>query len=200
MFTGIVETIGEVMAINAQEKNLIITISSPISRELKVDQSISHNGVCLTVIQCDEKTHQVLAVSETLTKTNLGSLQPGSFINLERCMKADGRFDGHIVQGHVDTKVNVKSIENCEGSWKFTFAFSDKPQFPLVEKGSVCINGVSLTCFDITESSFSVAIIPFTYEHTTFKYLDVNDSVNIEFDILGKYMTALFQRQFASTN
>lgn len=186
MFTGIVESVGQILEITSEGTNRHFKIASEISRELRVDQSVSHEGVCLTVTKCDSASHWVTAIDETLTKSNLKNWAVGRKVNLERCMKADGRFDGHIVQGHVDGIATVKNVESRDGSWLFTFSVPSTQL--IVEKGSVCLNGTSLTCFDVTDQSFSVAIIPFTFEHTTFGQLVVGDLVNIEFDILGKYI------------
>ncbi len=189
MFTGIIESIGIVQASFTEGTNKTFLIQSPISNQLKIDQSLAHSGVCLTVTTVSSDSHQVTAVSETLSKTNLNQWQVGTCINLERCMKADGRFDGHIVQGHVDDTARCTAIQNMSGSWKFDFTLNHVEQSTLlVEKGSVCINGVSLTCYDVGESNFSVAIIPYTMEHTTFKNLKEGDTVNLEFDIIGKYV------------
>lgn len=193
MFTGIVECTGSIDEIKSEESNVRFKISSPISEELKVDQSIAHEGVCLTVTEVGEGSHWVTAIDETLKKSNLGQWSAGKSVNLERCMPANGRFDGHIVQGHVDTVATVVSIEDQQGSWKFEFELDVTDL--MVEKGSVCINGTSLTCFDVEDRSFCVAIIPYTFEHTTFKQLKVRDLVNIEFDILGKYI-----RKMVATN
>lgn len=186
MFTGIIESVGNVKDIEKEGSNLHFCISSSISHELKVDQSIAHNGVCLTVTKVGEDCHWVTAIDETLQKSNLGELTEGSSLNLERCMKADGRFDGHIVQGHVDTTAQVKQIIDENGSWLFTFSLRENGL--IVEKGSVCVNGTSLTCFDVGDLDFSVAVIPYTFENTNFYWLKVGDFVNIEFDILGKYI------------
>lgn len=193
MFTGIIETLGKVISLKRDGENLIIVVASAISSALKVDQSVSHNGACLTVIAVDTKagTHTVTAISETLAKTNLGSLKPGSSINLERSVKIGDRLDGHIVQGHVDTTATCKKIENQNGSHIFTFEYSVNEKQVTVEKGSVCINGVSLTVVDSGENKFSVAIIPYTLTHTTFNTLQQGDVVNIEFDILGKYVAKI---------
>lgn len=172
--------------------NLHFCIESPISNELKVDQSVAHNGVCLTVTKVADGNHWVTAVDETLKKSNLGKLDVNKGVNLERCMKVDGRFDGHIVQGHVDTVAEVKKIEDQEGSWLFDFALKDKGL--VVEKGSVCINGTSLTCFNVNDLNFSVAIIPYTFENTNFHQLAQGDFVNIEFDIIGKYIHQIINR------
>ena len=190
MFTGIIENIGKVVKMQKEGSNLNFTISSPISSELKIDQSVSHNGVCLTVVKADQDEHVVTAIDETLKKSNLGHLTVGSWINLERCMKADGRFDGHIVQGHVDQVAICTDIRQNEGSWVFDFQFEQKSNV-VVEKGSICVNGISLTCFDCKEGSFSVAIIPYTFENTTMQYLEPGGEVNLEFDIVGKYVQKL---------
>lgn len=192
MFTGIVETIGEVVTIEQEGTNHHIAIKSSIGGELKVDQSVSHNGVCLTVARLEgNDVHWVTAVRETLSKSNLGSLRPGDPLNLERGMRADGRFDGHIVQGHVDQVGHVTGIEDQGGSWQFDFQYDPGEKNITVEKGSICVNGVSLTCFNSRDGAFSVAIIPYTYEHTTFGMLKTGDAVNLEFDILGKYVRRL---------
>jgi riboflavin synthase len=193
MFTGIIEDLGTVVSKEEQGTNITFRIESALSPELKVDQSVSHNGVCLTVVEAEGNFHAVTAVHETLEKSNLDSLVEGSKVNLERAMLNNGRFDGHIVQGHVDGVATVKTITQADGSWLFTFAMELLDPSLIVEKGSVCINGVSLTCFDIQSKSFSIAIIPYTFEHTTFGNLHVNDPVNIEYDILGKYV----QRQLS---
>lgn len=188
MFTGIIEAPGKVVSLEKNNNNLHITIESPISGELKVDQSVAHNGVCLTVTECDSNNHKVIAVDETLKKSNLGILSIGSIINLERAMLANGRFDGHIVQGHVDQTAQCTRAENHQGSWKFWFEFNPSEKKLLVEKGSICINGVSLTVVDVPENEFSVVIIPYTYENTSFGMLKAGDTVNLEFDIIGKYV------------
>ncbi|MFZ9982948.1 MAG: riboflavin synthase [Cyclobacteriaceae bacterium] len=191
MFTGIIETTGRVAQIKKDGTNLVFTIESGISKELKIDQSVSHNGVCLTVTACDDRTHEVTAVNETLLKTNLGTVFPGDSVNLERCMVAGGRFDGHIVQGHVDTTGKVTAITDLNGSWQVDFEFDPACGELLVEKGSVCVNGVSLTCFNCSDGKFSVVIIPYTWSHTTFSKLQSGAQVNLEFDILGKYVRRL---------
>jgi riboflavin synthase len=168
---------------------------SEVSNEFHVDQSVSHNGVCLTVTRVDGDRHFVTAVEETLKKSNLGEISTGDKINIERCMIANGRFDGHIVQGHVDTTAKVTQISDSEGSWYFDFELSEPHHGYLVEKGSICINGVSLTCFDVTETKFRVAIIPYTYEHTNFNSFKTGQRVNIEFDIIGKYVKSLLANQ-----
>lgn len=175
--------------------NINFRLKSSIAPELKVDQSVSHNGVCLTVTGIDGDTYDVTAVDETLKKTNLGTLQAGSKVNLERCMPAGGRFDGHIVQGHVDQTGICTGIEDRGGSWLFSFSYDMTDQHHLtVEKGSICVNGVSLTVIDSEEGAFRVAIIPYTFEHTNFHLLAIGEKVNLEFDILGKYIQKLLLR------
>lgn len=191
MFTGIIEAFGKVKSIRQEGSNKHFTIESPISSQLKIDQSVSHDGVCLTVVKVDSDSHTVTAIDETLQKSNLGKLKQGSTINLERCMIANGRFDGHIVQGHVDQTGTVKSVKEANGSWLIDFEYDASLGNVTVEKGSVCVNGVSLTCFNSTVNSFTVAIIPYTYEHTNFGTLRSGDTVNLEFDIVGKYVKRL---------
>ncbi len=195
MFTGIIETLGTVSAVRTEDSNVHFTITSPISGELKIDQSVAHNGVCLTVIACDNLSHTVTAIAETLNRTNLSGLQQGDRVNLERCVPAHGRLDGHIVQGHVDTVGECIGVENQYGSWKYYFRHPKATEFVTVPKGSICVNGVSLTVVDSTEDTFSVAIIPYTYEHTTFQNIQIGSSVNLEFDIVGKYIATLYHRQ-----
>jgi riboflavin synthase len=194
MFTGIIETVGEVVSIKQEGTNRHFKIASKISNELKVDQSISHDGVCLTVVWVGDGFHWVVAIQETLEKSNLGALQEGDKVNLERCMVANGRFDGHIVQGHVDQVGKVKSIQDQNGSWLFTFTYVAALGNITVEKGSISVNGVSLTCFNSKDGEFSVAIIPFTFENTGFQNLRVGDTVNLEFDVIGKYVKKLLGR------
>ena len=191
MFTGIIETLGEVVSAEPEGTNRHFIIKSAISGELKVDQSVSHNGVCLTVTRTEAGSHEVTAVAETLEKSNLGGLRAGDRVNLERCMLNNGRFDGHIVQGHVDQTAVVKSINEVGGSWLFDFEYDAGPGNITVEKGSIAVNGVSLTCFNSQASSFTVAIIPYTFHHTNFHQLRVGDAVNLEFDIIGKYVRRL---------
>lgn len=193
MFTGIVESVGLLTGIEQDKNNVHFTIASSISAELKVDQSVSHNGVCLTVIDCDDVNHTVTAINETLNKTNLSEWQIGNLINLERCMPANGRFDGHIVQGHVDQTAECTSVVEEGGSWRYSFTFDPSLGNLTVEKGSICINGVSLTVVDSGKDHFSVAIIPYTYENTQFQLLRQGDKVNLEFDIVGKYIRRLMQ-------
>jgi len=188
MFTGIIESLGIVENISLSGTNKEFTISSSISNELKIDQSLAHNGVCLTVTAIENGRHQVTAIDETLQRSNLGHLKVGQSINLERAMSGLSRFDGHLVQGHVDTVGSVTEVIDKDGSWIFTFNFPEENEYLLVDKGSVCINGVSLTVNNPTQNTFQVAIIPYTFEHTTFNHLNPGDSVNLEFDILGKYI------------
>lgn len=188
MFTGIIETMGIVEEIKLNGSNKEFIISSAISNELKVDQSLAHNGVCLTVTAIENGKHCVTAIDETLLRSNLEALKIGDSINLERAMSGLSRFDGHLVQGHVDTVGVVRSILDKDGSWIFTFNFPEENKHLLVDKGSVCINGVSLTVINPTSNTFQVAIIPYTFENTSFKMLKEGDSVNLEFDILGKYI------------
>ena len=193
MFTGIIETLGKVAAIESNKDNLDLWVSSPISSELKIDQSVSHNGICLTVVELREGMHRVTAIDETLRKTNLGQIQVGDVVNLERCMPANGRFDGHIVQGHVDQTGECISIKDENGSWLFEFKYKPNPQNIIVEKGSICINGTSLTAFDATDDRFKVAIIPYTFDNTNIQSIKVGTLVNLEFDIIGKYVARLMK-------
>ncbi len=189
MFTGIIEDLGTVQAISKNGTNIDFTIESKVSSELKIDQSISHNGVCLTVVERPtENSHVVTAIEETLVKSNLSNLDVGSVVNLERCMVMNGRLDGHIVQGHVDQIGHVDTITEKDGSWFFKINYDNSFGNVTVEKGSICVNGTSLTAFNCTTGTFTVAIIPYTYENTCFKNLKPGDSVNLEFDILGKYI------------
>jgi riboflavin synthase len=188
MFTGIIETIGTVVAAERQGSNAIFHIESPISDELKIDQSVSHNGICLTVDELQPGAHRVTAIAETLGKTNAGSWKAGDFINLERCMPMNGRLDGHIVQGHVDTTAVCIEVKMLEGSWEYRFLFDKQFAALMIEKGSVCLNGISLTAFNVTTNYFTVAIIPYTYAHTNIQQVQEGTMVNIEFDIIGKYI------------
>lgn len=194
MFTGIIETVGTIASIKEHGSNTHFRIESEISRELKIDQSVSHNGVCLTVVDVTNNDHEVVAVKETLLKSNLGAIREGDQVNLERCMLNNGRFDGHIVQGHVDQTGVVKSIKDESGSWLFEFEYDPSSGNITVEKGSISVNGVSLTCFNCTEKNFTIAVIPFTYEHTNFHILKKGDTVNLEFDIIGKYVKRLLNK------
>lgn len=191
MFTGIIETLGTVKAIETEGSNRHFQIKSAISPELKVDQSVAHDGVCLTVTKVDSDTHWVTAIDETLQKSTLGDLAPSSEVNLERCMLNNGRFDGHIVQGHVDQVATCVSVKEEEGSWLLNFEYDPNLGNVTVEKGSITINGISLTCFNSKDNGFTVAIIPYTYEHTSMKHLKKGDQVNLEFDIVGKYVKKL---------
>ena len=189
MFTGIIETLGKVVAIKKEKTNVHITIESSISKELKVDQSVAHNGVCLTVTSKNEKHHNVTAIDETIIKSNYRNIEIGSLLNLERCLKVGARLDGHMVQGHVDETAECIDVIEDKGSWRYFFKGSSKVESLVVNKGSICINGVSLTVVNTTGNLFEVAIIPYTYNHTTFKTLKKGEIVNIEFDIIGKYIT-----------
>lgn len=191
MFTGIIEALGKVKNVIQDKGNIHFDIESPITPEVKVDQSVSHNGVCLTVVAVNGNVHRVTAIQETLTKSSLGQLQPGSVVNLERCMLSNGRFDGHVVQGHVDQVATVKSVAETNGSWLYSFEYDPSTGNVTVEKGSIAVDGISLTCFNSTTNGFSVAIIPYTYEHTNFHELKAGDIVNLEFDIIGKYVKRL---------
>jgi len=194
MFTGIIETLGEISALRQEGTNVHFTIKSSISNELKIDQSVAHNGVCLTVVALDSDSHTVTAIEETLQKTNFYALKQGSKVNLERCMQMNGRLDGHIVQGHVDqTAICIKKAE-LDGSWEFRFKYDPQQGNVTVEKGSVCVNGISLTVVGSADDEFSVFIIPYTYEHTNLQEIQLNDTVNLEFDIIGKYVAKLFNR------
>lgn len=195
MFTGIIEALGRVEAMVQEQENVHITIASPISHELKIDQSVSHNGVCLTVVALAEGKHTVTAIKETMLKTNLGNWLVGDLVNLERCMPANGRFDGHIVQGHVDQTAVCTSVEDDQGSWRCRFTFDATKGNLVVEKGSICVNGVSLTVVDAADDAFSVAIIPYTYEHTNFHSFTKGTVVNLEFDIVGKYLQRILQKK-----
>jgi len=188
MFTGIIEGFGKVIELKSDQENLHITLESKLTRELKIDQSLAHNGVCLTVVDIKGNQYVVTAVQETLLKSNLGDLKLGDFINLERAMKINGRLDGHIVQGHVDQTGKCIGVENKDGSWIYKFEYASDPGNITIEKGSITINGVSLTVINSGINTFSVAIIPYTYEHTNFNFIKVGDIVNLEFDMIGKYI------------
>jgi riboflavin synthase len=194
MFTGIIEQQGKITTIETDGNNVHFFVEATMANELQVDQSVSHNGVCLTVVDINENNYQVTAVDETLNVSNLGSLKPGDYINLERSMVANNRFDGHIVQGHVDGIATCTAIDEEEGSWVFSFELA-KPTKLIVEKGSISINGISLTCFNVTANKFSCAIIPYTFEHTNLGKLKTGDKVNIEFDIIGKYVAKMVAQQ-----
>ena len=196
MFTGIIESVGEVTHIEQKGTNLTFTIASALAPELKVDQSLSHNGVCLTVTDIAQDTYKVTAIQETLSKTNLGKLTLGSKVNLERCMQLNGRFDGHIVQGHIDQTGVCTQVQEMDGSWLFDFEYDPASGNFTVEKGSICINGVSLTAFNATNQSFRVAIIPYTYSYTNFHEIQKGDTVNLEFDIIGKYLMRMIPDRY----
>jgi riboflavin synthase len=193
MFTGIIETTGKLINVVSEGENKHFEIVAPFFDDIKIDQSIAHDGVCLTVVKLNpgKKSYVVTAIKETLDRSNLKDWEPGYRVNLERSVRINERLDGHIVQGHVDQTAKVKEITEADGSWFYTFEFPEKPLHVMIEKGSAAINGVSLTVFDITDRSFKVAIIPYTYEHTNFSDLKPGDTVNIEFDMVGKYIERL---------
>lgn len=198
MFSGIVEEYAEVVKVVKDQENLHLTLKCSFVDELKIDQSVSHNGVCLTVVRIEDGTYTVTAMKETIERSNIGLLQPGDKVNVERSMMMNGRLDGHIVQGHVDQTATCEAIADAEGSWYYTFRYRFDPEMAkrgyfTVDKGSVTVNGVSLTVCNPTEDSFQVAIIPYTYEHTNFHTLKVGSVVNIEFDIIGKYLSRMMQ-------
>jgi riboflavin synthase len=192
MFTGIIEEVAEVIKIEKEESNIHFSIRAKMTQELKIDQSVAHNGCCLTVVDIVEDTYVVTAIQETLDKTNLNQWKVGTRVNLERCMQMNGRLDGHIVQGHVDTIGICKQIEDQQGSWKFSFQYENEQL--TVEKGSITVNGTSLTVVDSKSDSFSVCIIPYTFDNTNFSNLKVGDQVNLEFDILGKYVAKWLEK------
>ncbi|MGO4912381.1 riboflavin synthase [Leeuwenhoekiella sp. W20_SRS_FM14] len=193
MFTGIIEDLGTIKQLERDRENLHITVSSSLSPELKIDQSVAHNGVCLTVVNLDDTSYTVTAIEETLSKTNLGDLKQGDFVNLERAMILGSRLDGHIVQGHVDQTAVCKEVAIKDGSWVFTFDYDPTLNNVTIEKGSITVNGVSLTVVNSKLNEFSVAIIPYTYEHTTFKSFEKGTVVNLEFDVIGKYVKRLME-------
>lgn len=194
MFTGIIETLGKVADLRQEQGNLHITVESSITNELKIDQSVAHNGVCLTVVGLSENTFTVTAIEETLNKTSLGYLKVGEPVNLERCMQMNARLDGHIVQGHVDQTAICTKFTELDGSWEYTFEYDAATGNVTVEKGSICVNGISLTVVNSGTNYFSVAIIPYTYEHTNLHNVREGSVVNLEFDIIGKYVARLMQR------
>ena len=194
MFTGIIEELGEVVELQQEKDNLHITVKSKISSELKIDQSLAHNGVCLTVVGLGDETHTITAISETLEKSSLGKLQIGSKLNLERATKIGSRLDGHIVQGHVDQIGTCTRVEELEGSWVFSFAYHSTYNNITIEKGSITVNGVSLTVVNSKENAFSVAIIPYTFDNTNFHQIKPQSTVNLEFDVIGKYVARLLQK------
>jgi len=191
MFTGIIETLARVEKIEKENTNLNFTFSSKLTHELKIDQSVAHNGVCLTIVKIEGNNYTVSAINETLKRTNLGNLQVGDKVNIERCMPANGRFDGHIVQGHVDTTAKCVEVKDLNGSWEFVFEHEKRKNFITVEKGSITINGVSLTVVTSTETTFSVHIIPYTFEHTNFNQIKPGSIINLEFDVIGKYVAKM---------
>ena len=191
MFTGIIESVGRVVSVTSSGTNRIFEINSSISIEIKKDQSLNHNGVCLTVTQVKGGNHFVTAVDETLKKSNLGNLTPRDSLNLERAMLSNGRFDGHIVQGHVDQTAFCTRITEADGSWVIDFEYKDASEGLVIEKGSITVDGISLTCYNVTKTGFTVAIIPHTFENTNFSKLKAGDTVNLEFDIIGKYVKRL---------
>ena len=194
MFTGIIEAQGKVTAIETEGTNKHFFLSCPFIKELKIDQSLAHNGVCLTIVHIAEDQYQVTAIDETLKKTNLNEVRVGDLVNLERCMAATGRFDGHVVQGHVDQTAVCTQVEDQDGSWLFTFRYEAGSGNITVEKGSICVNGISLTVVNSQPDAFSVAIIPYTYEHTNLKQVHAGTTVNLEFDIIGKYVARLLRK------
>lgn len=194
MFTGIVEAMGSLVKKESKETNVEFWFTCPFTQELKVDQSLAHNGVCLTVVEIQGDQYRVTAIDETLKKTNIGDVAIGQKVNLERCMAANARFDGHIVQGHVDLTGVCTEIKDQQGSWEYRFSYPKSSGHVTVEKGSICVNGTSLTVVDSQDDSFTVCIIPYTYEHTVFHQIQLGDRVNLEFDILGKYIKKLMQR------
>jgi riboflavin synthase len=191
MFTGIIESLGKIDSIETSGTNKIFWVASPLAGQLKVDQSIAHNGVCLTVDELKEGLHRVTAIRETLEKSNLGDWQPGALVNLERCMLLNGRLDGHIVQGHVDTTATCISRKELDGSWEFRFEFPKKFSHLVIEKGSISLNGISLTIFNVKKSRFDIAVIPYTFEHTNIQTIKLEDDVNLEFDMIGKYVSRM---------
>jgi riboflavin synthase len=193
MFTGIIETLGKVVELRHELGNLHITVESSIAAELKIDQSVAHNGVCLTVVALADGRHTVTAIEETLNKTNIGELKTWDLVNLERCMQMNARLDGHIVQGHVDQTAICTAFNELDGSWEYTFEYDAAIGNITVEKGSICVNGISLTVVNSSDNSFSVAIIPYTFEHTNLQQVRVGSVVNLEFDIIGKYVARLMR-------
>jgi riboflavin synthase len=193
MFSGIIESQGEINSLETKGTNLRIGVKSPISEELKIDQSLAHNGVCLTITEISNGIHYTDAIKETLDKSNLGKLKIGGHVNLERSVRLNDRLDGHIVQGHVDQTAELIDVKDQNGSWQFTFRFTNKPLHTLIDKGSITINGVSLTISDLKENEVGVSIIPYTYENTNFGDLKPGDLVNIEFDVIGKYVEKLYR-------
>ena len=192
MFTGIIENTGTIMEVSGSGTNRSFRVASALANELKVDQSLSHDGVCLTVEEISDGMHRVTAIAETLAKTNLGKWEKGSVVNLERCMQLNGRLDGHLVQGHVDCAAECIGIADKDGSREYQFRFPQEFGMYIIEKGSITVNGISLTTFNITNDSFTVAIIPYTFEHTNIRSLKKGDLINLEFDMIGKYLTRIY--------
>jgi len=188
MFTGIIESLGKIEKFEQEGSNFHFTVSSNISNELKIDQSIAHDGVCLTVIALADGTHTVTAIEETMNRSRLGQWQVGTMVNLERAMRPNARLDGHMVQGHVDTIGECVRIDDVDGSWNFRFRYQPTPEHMLVDKGSVCVNGISLTVVNPVDNTFGVSIIPYTFEETNFHQLQIGQAINLEFDIIGKYI------------
>lgn len=191
MFTGIIETMGTIVSVHQSQDNLRFKVQSDLTQELKIDQSVAHEGVCLTIETIEEDGYLVTAIAETLQKTNLSTWTAGRKLNLERCMLMNGRLDGHIVQGHVDTRGICESVTQQSGSWIYRFKFPAAFAHLIIEKGSITVNGTSLTCFEVSEDAFSVAIIPYTYEHTSISQVMADSSVNVEFDVIGKYIARM---------
>lgn len=195
MFTGIIETLGRIVRIEKEQDNVHVTIASTITNELKIDQSVAHNGICLTVVSVKDANYTVTAIKETIEKTNLSEWKEGDFVNLERAMKLGDRLDGHIVQGHVDQTGTCISVQEANGSWYYTFEYDSKLNNLTIEKGSITVNGVSLTVVNSKKSEFSVAIIPYTYEHTNFQNFQAGTTINLEFDVIGKYVAKLHSQK-----
>jgi riboflavin synthase len=195
MFTGIIEALGRVENIEKENSNYLLRVSAPFAQELKVDQSVAHNGCCLTVVKVLPGSYEVTLVEETLQRTNFKNLEPGRWLNLERSLTPNQRLDGHFVQGHVDQISALTEVEDCKGSYRLTFALPQEGRLLVVEKGSICINGVSLTVASLEEEFFSVAIIPYTWQHTNLQYLKIGDTVNLEYDILGKYIVQFLNKR-----
>ncbi len=194
MFSGIIEDLAQVHSVEYHGGNKILWLNSRLALDFKIDQSVSHNGVCLTIEEINGSLYRATAIKETLDKSNIGDLEKGDFINIERSLRLNDRLDGHIVQGHVDGKGVCKGIEESGGSWKYAFEYDKKFKNLIIEKGSIAVNGVSLTLFDCQENQFSAAIIPYTWEHTNFRFIQKGDKVNLEFDILGKYVQRWLER------
>jgi riboflavin synthase len=195
MFTGIIESLGRVRNLTQDQSNLHLEIESSLSAGFKIDQSVSHNGVCLTVIATTTETHTVTAIAETLQKTTLSTWKIGDLVNLEQCTQVGGRLDGHIVQGHVDQTAQCIHREERDGSWVFRFSFAAKDQHLIVEKGSITVNGISLTVVDVIDNTFSIAVIPYTFEHTNLQQVEIGDQINLEFDIIGKYVERMLHHR-----